>query len=598
MTRLTRFLIGGLWLIVSTTQALIAAAGLDPVSFSQSAQSVEAYDFVEVTLNVMAPRPPDPFTDASVTGAFGKPGATQIAVTGFCDAEDGSVYRIRFAPSAPGNYTYSVTYRDRRFSTSHEGTFRVVDGHRRGVLRVDPKYPLHFIWEGTGEHYFWNGTTAFFMMAWTDNGVIQGIIDRLHSLKVNRIRALLTGRWATSAGEPIVPEPGYAPYLNPWVAERPESFDNPGLDYTRFNVAYYQKWERMLSYARSKDMIISVIMDWNDSKVHPAALSEDEKRYYAYTAARLGAFSNITWDLGDDISSFRSLQWSHDMGTALVENWDSHHHLASDHPVDNAQQDRASSWFGFTSFQEWHRPIHGWMLEQRKAQLATGRIIPQTNEEYGYEDHYPRWSPNYPGGQSPDADRRAAWEIAMAGGYQTTGETAKLGTGVWPDTGGGWVNGRGDDTMVMLKGYAHVVDFFTGLEWWKMNPNDGLATEGDFCLADPGKTYVAYIPRGGAVDLKLEPGNYRASWFNPRTGETIQLPPAHGPVWSSPKTPDNDDWVALLEAADRESAGQWNHNHTDKSAPACYSATSNRFTPELIRGPWSRSECKEIAHSI
>ena len=31
---------------------------------------------------------------------------------------------------------------------------------------------------------------------------------------------------------------------------------------------------------------------------------------------------------------------------------------------------------------------HGWMLRQREAQSKTGRIIPQVNEEYGYEDHY------------------------------------------------------------------------------------------------------------------------------------------------------------------------------------------------------------------
>jgi hypothetical protein len=44
-----------------------------------------------------------------------------------------------------------------------------------------------------------------------------------------------------------------------------------------------------------------------------------------------------------------------------------------------------------------------------------------------------------------------AWEIVMAGGYQTTGETSRRGTNVWPDTGGGWMNGRGDDTMTMFK---------------------------------------------------------------------------------------------------------------------------------------------------
>ena len=537
--------------------AVIATFALRPVifsaqptvvAFSQSVQSVEAFDFVEIKLNVESPDAKNPFTGATVEGRFEKADEPPIAVNGFCDSVDGSVYRIRFMPSQPGDYSYTVTYREGNYTQTHDGTFQAIDGHRKGMLRVDPNYPWHFIWQGTGEHYFWNGTTAFFLMAWTHDDVIRGIIDRLHSLEVNRIRALLNGRWGTSAGEPIIPEGGYSPYLNPWVAERPESFGNPGFDYTRFNVVYYQKWDRMLEYARSKDMIISVILDWNDSKMHPAPLSDDEKRYYAYTAARLGAFSNITWDLGDDINSFRSLAWAHEMGTELLEKWDVYHHLASDHPTDNTQQDRKSAWFGFTSFQEWHRPLHAWMLNERKIQATTGRIIPQTDEEYGYEDHYPMWSPNFPDGQSADANRRTAWEIAMAGGYQTTGETAKRGTGVWPDTGGGWVNGRGDNSMVMLEGYAHMVDFFTSFEWWKTNPDDGLVTPENFCLADPGKTYVAYLPMGGSVTMKLGSGKYRVNWFNPRNGRKVQLPEAEGPSWSSPQAPDEGDWALLFQA--------------------------------------------------
>ena len=523
-------------------------AGAEPgsVAFSQSTQSVAAYDFVEVTLAVAQPDLRNPFTDASVSGRFSAAGQQPTSVAGFCDSPDGSVYRIRFMPARAGQYRYTVSFREGSYRRESSGSFEAVDEHRSGILRVDASHPWHFLWEGTGQHYFWNGTTAFFLMAWTSDDQVRAIIDRLHALKVNRIRALLPGRWSTSAGEPVVPEQGYSPWLNPWVAAHPESTDDPGFDYSRFNVAYYQRWDRLLAYARSKDMVLSLILDWNDSKVHPAALSEDEKRYYAYTASRLGAFSNITWDLGDDISSFRSLEWSHEMGSLLVDQLDPYHHLASDHPVDNAHQDRGSAWFGFTSFQQWTRPIHGWMIDERKQQEATGRIIPQTNEEYGYEDHYPHWSPNFPDGQSADADRRAAWEIAMAGAYQTTGETAKRGTGVWPDTGGGWVNGRGDSTMIMLKGYAHMVDFFTSFDWWLTNPDDSLVTAGDYCLADPGKTYVVYLPKGGSVTVKLQPGSYRASRFNPRSGETTAIGDVDGPQWTSPAAPDGGDWVALL----------------------------------------------------
>jgi hypothetical protein len=32
----------------------------------------------------------------------------------------------------------------------------------------------------------------------------------------------------------------------------------------------------------------------------------------------------------------------------------------------------------------------------------------------------------------------------------------------------------GDDTMVMLKSYEHVVDFFSKFQWWKTEPPDEL----------------------------------------------------------------------------------------------------------------------------
>jgi hypothetical protein len=487
----------------------------------------------------------NPFAVA-VTGQFTREGGDPVKVEGFCDTADGKVYRIRFMPSKAGKHTYSVTFRQDDFTKTHEGTFEAKAGKRRGVLRVDKDHPWHFIWEGTGEHYFFNGTTAYMLTGWQDESVMRGCIDRLRRLKVNRLRVLLGGGRSRSFwGEPIIPNKEFHPFINPWITARPDSLDNPGFDYGRFNVAHWQKFERMLRHAREHDVIISAVLDWNDSPVHPAGGSADEQRYFRYAANRLAAYSNITWDLGDDISAYRNLDWSHKMGTYLYQS-DPYHHLATDHPIDNRHQDRTAEWFGFTSFQEWSRPQHAWMLQQRVAQKKTGRIIPQTNEEYGYEDHYPKWAQNYPDGASAENMRKTAWEIYMAGCYQTTGETARRGTGYWPDTGGGWVNGRGDDSMVMLRGYAHIVQFFNTFEWWKTDPHDELVNNGAFCLAEPGRTYAVYLARGGKVTVKLEAGQYPAAWFNPRSGLTNQLPVAKGPSWTSPESPDSGDWALLL----------------------------------------------------
>src|SRR5262249_23141559 len=158
-------------------------------------------------------------------------------------------------------------------------------------------------------------------------------LDRQHRLKVNRLRVLLgAGRPGNYWGEPVLPSKDFRANLNPWVAEHPNDLATPRFDYTRFNVAHWQKFERLLRYARDRDLVISTVFDWNDFPIHPAAGGADEQRYFRYAAARLGAFSNITWDLGDDISSFRDLDWSHRTGTLLYQA-DPYHHLATDHPV-------------------------------------------------------------------------------------------------------------------------------------------------------------------------------------------------------------------------------------------------------------------------
>ena len=378
---------------------------------------------------------------------------------------------------------------------------------------------------------------------------MQYSIERLHRLKVNRLRVTLAGRTNVYYGEPIMQSDNFTMDLAAWPARDTHDFLHPDFDYSRFNIPHWRRFESMLQFARDRDVIISIVLDMNDSRIHPVAGSEDERRFLRYAVARFASFSNITWDLGDDLERFRDDAWTHDTGTFLVQ-LDPYHHLATSHPVDvvvdgkSVHQDRASAWFGFTSYQEWSRNQHALMLQSRKFQEQADRIIPQTNEEYGYEDHYPLWA--IPNQESADSLRRVAWDIVMAGAYQTAGESARRGTNVWPDTGGGWVNGRGDDSMTMFLGYGHIVDFMTGFDWWKTNPHDELVDHGNYCLADPGHIYAVYLPQGGRFTLQLQPGTYSVEWFSPLTGERIPASDASGPSWSSPAPPDSKEWAVLL----------------------------------------------------
>src|SRR6266446_5185782 len=111
------------------------------VSITQSTPTLQAYDFLEVTANVSLPHASNPFTDAEFNGWFESADHTKRwQVEGFCDSTDGSIFRIRFMPPAPGDYIYSVMYHQGWLTKSSVGTFHASDGHRRGPIRVDPQH--------------------------------------------------------------------------------------------------------------------------------------------------------------------------------------------------------------------------------------------------------------------------------------------------------------------------------------------------------------------------------------------------------------------------------------------------------------------------
>jgi len=499
-----------LFLFAGATAAHAAPSG---VRFIPSSGSPGRYDFAEVTIQVDQPDAANPFTDAAVEGRFGRQGAEPVRVDGFCDSADGSVFRIRFLPTQAGEYHYSVTYRQGAYQTSHAGQFTAQDSKGRGLIRVDKEHPWHFVWEGTGEHYFWNGTTTYWLLGW-DEETIRRNIDRLARLKVNRLRVAINGRVKDGRAwyENVFPTEKFSFRMNPWVAQRPDSVENPGFDVTRFNLPHWQKIERMLRHARDKDMAISIIfyVDGARPGVDPFGKArmgqEDEQRYYRYAVARLAGFSNVMWDVTNEYHLFRNEEWTNKMG-AFIKECDPYDHVMSVHGHGRFPF-RTSEWADFAMYQSWDESGgYRFMLDNRLQQQKTGRPIPQVNEEYGYEDHYPAaWG----GGRkaparSADNRRRLAWGMYMAGGYQTTGERADTGTGWGPDTGGGWINGRGDDSMTMLPGYGHMVDFFTALPWWRLNPDNDFFEAQGRTVVEARLTHVVYTrSREGKATLYVD----------------------------------------------------------------------------------------------
>ena len=76
----------------------------------------------------------------------------------------------------------------------------------------------------------------------------------------------------------------------------------------------------------------------------------------------------------------------------------------------------------------------------------------------------------------------------------------------------------------------------------------------NWCLSEPGRTYLVYALKGGRfrLDLSNAPGTFFAGWLDPRTG---LLASASGDTVAGDRVlafnpPDSTDWALLLRTAE------------------------------------------------
>jgi Protein of unknown function (DUF4038)/Domain of unknown function (DUF5060) len=530
------------------------------IAFSSNS-SIEVYNYWEGSMVLKKNASQNPFTETKIIGKFTDDKNQTTIIDGFCDSQDGLISKIRFMPTHAGKYQYQIIYQQGQKEENISGEFTAQTSNQKGILRVDKENPWHFVWEGSGEHFFWNATTTYWMLGWKDEKIIMDAIDRLAKLRINRIRVAINARQDDGKrwNETLVKESkNFTFKLNPWLAKYPDDLDNPEFDVTRFNVLHWQKLDRLIAKAKEKNIIVSLIfyVDGLDHGCDPFKKTNmgnaDEQRYYQYAAARYSAFSNITWDVTNEYHLFRNEAWVEKMGTFLKAS-DPNKHLISVHGHADFPF-RKSPWVDFILYQSWDEcGGYGFMSECRKKQEETGRFLPQINEEYGYEDHYAEWgcgakASKAEDGRAADNRRRLAMEMYMAGCYQTTGERANEGTGAGKDEGGGWINGRGNEAMTMLKYYGYMMDIFAETQYWKLSPRSDLVDYGNLCLANIGNEYIVYS-RLNHCRLVLPKGNvYSVKMINPRTGLSENLPDCDvfDGAWQYPKAL-KDDWVFILK---------------------------------------------------
>jgi hypothetical protein len=524
---------------------------------ASSAASLDAppkarrFDLAEFTVRVAEPQLANPFTDVQLTGEFTPPGGQAVRVQGFCDSQDGSIFRLRFCPAnAPAVYGYRIVLKGPGLDQVFAGDLTCDSSDRPGPVIVDPQHRKHFIYAGTGKPFYHLGYTAYHLLdPANDDAQIDSLIKYCVAEGFNKIRFLLTGyprddgQGGVQAGEFGVADPwqaanygaraGSLHALPAWLGE-PHHYD-----FSRFNVAYWQKVDWAVRAMRDAGIVATCIFTIEKQGLPQElkALSDAEYRLYRYGVARIAAFDNVWWDLGNEHNEYRTAAWGNTMGR-FVKDEDPYDRLLSAHGYADFRYPK-SDWADFIITQQYGeaQQVHDWVLKYRDVPK------PYVNEEYGYEGSGARnrkGQPNGPGhGQSADRVRISHWSIAMAGGYATYGD---------------WSNGISYFYMgrpgpgIAAKQLKHLLAFFEALPFRELVPHDECATAG-FCLALLPAQYVFYFPAGGevGVDLRGTPGaDLTARWYDPRTGQ-YQDGPRLAAGANKLSTPAGGDWVLHVQ---------------------------------------------------
>jgi len=545
----------------------------------EAPRSVKRFDPAEFVVRVEQPTFKNPFTDVELTGEFVPAGGTAIRVEGFADSQDGSVFRLRFCPElADVTYEYSLRLQgigiDRRFG----GKLLCEVSDRAGPVIVDPQHPKHFIHAGSRKPFHHLGYTAYHLLdPSNDDAQVDATIDYCRRHGFNKIRFLLTGYPRDNDKRPVTETPYVPPKGNPWRV--PNYGSRPGqvnplpawvgephdYDFTRFNVAYWQRIDRAVRRMRDHGIVATCIFTIEKQNLPKeyGRLTEAEYLLYRYAVARLAAFDNVWWDLGNEYQDYRDEKWPDIMGP-FVRKADPYDRLTSVHD----QQEflfSESNWADFIIVQQDRdgQSVHDWALKYQSVPK------PYINEEYGYEGNGGK-----PGhGQNSDWTRRSHWSTAMAGGYATYGDWSNGVSHFYMGE-----PGRGE----AAKQLRHLRTFFESLPFNELIPHDELTTQG-FCLAKPPEHYVFHLPRGGGTEIDLTSatdGKLVAQWFDPRTGEYRA-----GPDVQEGKTivtaPPGDDMVLYIRN-DNADNGKHDDSASKAASGIAMTAISGSYRKEMM----------------
>ena len=506
---------------------------------------------------------------------------TSLTIPGFWDGDQ--TFVVRFAPTEPGEWDYSTAAPDDPDLDGKTG--KVIAKPYSGDLEI---YRRGFVTTNGSKHFVYADGTPFFYLGDTHWSMCREEFDS-------------PGPYAGETGAEshfkyIVDkrvEQGFTVYQSEPIGTKADLADGElgaaDADAFKLNDRYYQ-------YIAEKGLVHANAEFFFSSSMSKE-LAEDARYLEAisrYWVARYSAYP-VMWTLaqeadndfyserGQKVYDFNDNPWV--KVAEFIHKYDAYQHPLSCHQENtlyttvtgagssapNRDDGGKSAFYGE---EVTARTGHNWWAAQWSPKL-TGQESGITARDYwengkvaiNYEGRYCNlWT--------KDAGARMQSWIAMLSGFAGVGYGA---ADIWLYDGNYDLNTTSNDGLDTITPedkairWSAAVEFesarqqgvmrrfFESFDWQNLKPdlNDGKIFKPDqafYAAASVGnETYVIYLyarskSSGAVLGMDVD-GSYGAAWFDPRTGETVEIgeirADAQG-TWTAPEKPGADDYALIL----------------------------------------------------
>lgn len=488
---------------------------------------------------------------------------------GMTAATSGNKWRVHFSPDELGEWGYVVEFKKGRWAAIRQRTDRVPSGGfmdtATGSFSINPSdktgrdFRAHGRLQYVGERYLrFAKTGKIFYKCGTDSPenflsyygfdgdyAKDGHKDNLVKTWGPHLQDWNEGdtQWTGGRGREII---GALNYLSSkglnsvsFLTNNIEGDDQnvfPYINYdtwNRFDCSKLDQWEMVFSHAQRKGLFLHFkTMEFeNQGPLDFGGVGGNTKLYYRELIARFGHHLALNWNMCeewgdgggfDGVTSMPKYATEYKSLAQYLYAIDPyHHHLV----IHNGEEfdplygpDFKLTGASLQTTEVDFRYVNPWTKKVIERSAAAGKVWAVSCDEPGDPSH--ALTPDADDAEHVDARTNGLWGNLLAGGWGTE----------WYF---GYKHAHSDLTCQDYRSRdlfwnmgVNSINFFAlnNFPVTEMSSkNELLSTQGDFCFAKEGDTYIALLKKGtGQLNLKKFNGSYMVEWFDPRAGGNLQ----------------------------------------------------------------------------